>query len=134
MWVMGLKLSRQWRQLLLDWADEAGDRECCGLLLGRNQVVEQVQLTTNIADDPLTQFEIEPGALIAAEKNARQGGPQILGYFHSHPNGLAMPSIADASLAAPDGRYWLIIAGGMISLWMPVGDPVTFAEEEFVEG
>ena len=97
-------------------------------------MVEQVQLITNIADDPLTQFEIEPGALIAAEKSARRGGPQILGYFHSHPNGLAMPSLSDALFAAPDGRRWLIIAGGMISLWRPMGDPVTFAKEEFVEG
>jgi desampylase len=134
MWVMHLELSSQQRHQLLDWAEAAGIYECCGLLLGEKGVVERVELTTNVADDPRSHFEIDPSALILAEKYARQGGPQILGYFHSHPNGLAMPSATDAALAAPDGRHWLIIADGTMSLWQPVGDPVTFTEEELVEG
>jgi desampylase len=132
MWVMGLKLSRQQRQLLLDWAAAAGDRECCGLLLGQNDVVEQAELTTNVADSPKSNFEIDPAALIFAEKNARQGGVQILGYFHSHPGGVAVPSATDASLAAADDRRWLIIAGGRMTLWRPVGQPVTFVAEGLV--
>jgi desampylase len=132
MWVMGLKLSRHQRQLLLDWAAAAGDRECCGLLLGQNDVVEQAELTTNVADNPKSNFEIDPAALIFAEKNARQGGVQILGYFHSHPGGVAVPSATDASLAAADDRRWLIIAGGRMTLWRPVGQPVTFVAEGLV--
>lgn len=131
---MGLKLSRRWRQVLLDWAEAAGNTECCGLLLGQNDVVELAELTANVAAHPTNHFEIDPAALIAAEKCARQGGAQILGYFHSHPNGIAAPSISDALLAVADGRRWLIIAGGDITSWRPSGQPATFIAEDLVEG
>jgi proteasome lid subunit RPN8/RPN11 len=87
MWVMQLILSRRLKQLLLDFAAQAGSYECCGLLLGLGDVVEKVELTANVAINPQIAFEIDPAALIAAEKRARQGGRQILGYFHSHPVG-----------------------------------------------
>lgn len=122
---MGLKLSRQQRQQLLDWADEAGEQECCGLLLGRGEEVERVELAENVATDPERYFEIDPSALIEAEKQARQGGPTILGYFHSHPNGRAEPSPVDAASASLDGRYWLIIANGEITVWLPTLAGVT---------
>ncbi len=66
-------------------------------------------------------FEIDPVALIAAHKRVRAGGDPIIGYFHSHPHGLAGPSATDIAQAATDGRYWLIIADGAISVWQPVG-------------
>lgn len=121
---MGLKLSRQQRQQLLYWAAEAGDVECCGLLLGAGNVVQGVERTTNVAADPKRHFEIDPAALIAAEKRARKGGPAILGYFHSHPNGRAEPSPDDAASATPNGRFWLIIANGEITAWVPQGDGI----------
>jgi desampylase len=132
MWGMGLKLSRRHRQQLLDWAEEAGDYECCGLLLGMKDIVERVERTANVAGNPNSHFEIDSSALILAEKYARQGGPQILGYFHSHPNGSAQPSVTDAQMAAVDGRRWLIVAGGKITSWRPVGQPVTFVAEDLV--
>lgn len=122
---MGLKLSRQQRQLLLDWAKEAGKNECCGLLLGRDCEVERVERTANVAADPHRSFEINPAALIAAEKQGRQGGPTIIGYFHSHPNGRAEPSSDDAASASSDGRYWLIIANGEITSWLPLANDTT---------
>ncbi len=138
MWGMGLKLSRQQRQQLLDWADEAGDEECCGLLLGHDRTVEQVELSTNVAEDPKTHFEIDPSTLILAEKSARQGGLAILGYFHSHPNGRAEPSLDDASSAVADDRCWLIIAHGQITAWRPISggarQPVIFNTERLVWG
>jgi proteasome lid subunit RPN8/RPN11 len=138
MWGMGLKLSRQHRQQLLDWAKEAGDHECCGLLLGRDSEVERVELATNVAEDSKSHFEIDPSALIFAEKSARIGGPEILGYFHAHPNGRASPSVIDALSAVADGRCWLIIATGEITAWRPVsegeGQPVIFEAEGLVWG
>lgn len=105
---------------MLDWAEQAGANECCGLLLGEHSIVKEVHLATNVAPDTTRHFEIDPSALIAAEKNARSGGLRILGYFHSHPNGRAEPSATDAAAAADDARIWLIIAGGMVSAWLPV--------------
>lgn len=135
---MKLKLSRMHQRQLLDWAEQAGVYECCGLLLGRDNVVEAVELTANVAEDPMCEFEIDPSALIAAEKRARQDGPSIVGYFHSHPNGVPEPSIKDSQMAAADGRRWLIIADGRITSWRPIANAadraITFGLEGFNEG
>ena len=135
---MAINISRQQQQLLLVWAAEAGGHECCGLLLGTDDAVERVELTANVATEPANSFEIDPAALISAEKQARQGGPNIIGYFHSHPNGVARPSSRDAAMAADDGRIWTIIAGGQITAWRPTrengGAPVSFEPVAIVEG
>ena len=58
-----------------------------------------------------------PQALIDAHRAARDGDLQVLGYYHSHPNGLAEPSATDRAIAAPDGSVWAIIAAERISFW-----------------
>jgi desampylase len=125
---MTLYLSSAHRARLLTWADEAAPQECCGLLLGGDGVVSTVTRANNVAADPHTHFEVDPAALIAAHKEMRTGGPGVIGYFHSHPNGLARPSATDVASACADGKYWLIIAGGLVSAWLPV------AQEDAVLG
>lgn len=71
----------------------------------------------NVAPDPARHFEIDPATLIAAHRAARHDGPAILGYYHSHPSGIATPSAVDARDAAPDGLLWLIVGDGQISAW-----------------
>lgn len=135
---MAINISRQQQQLLLAWAAEAGGHECCGLLLGTDDEIERVELTANLSMEPANSFEIDPTALISAEKQARQGGLNIIGYFHSHPNGVAMPSKRDAAMAADDGRIWVIVAGDEITAWRPKrendGAPVSFEPVAIVEG
>lgn len=135
---MTLQISRTQREQLLDWAKLAEPEECCGLLLGENEVVSGAVLTANVADNPDEEFEIDPSVLIAAEREARQGGPAILGYFHSHPNGVAEPSATDARMAAANGRSWLIITNGDITAWQPQSDGaggcVSFVPTDIVWG
>jgi proteasome lid subunit RPN8/RPN11 len=124
---MALHLSSSdWRQLL-DWAETAGDHECCGLLRGEGDRVVAVDLAQNVATDPARHFEIDPAALISACKDARSGGIPVLGFFHSHPNGVAAPSPTDIAQAALDEHIWLIIAAQAITAWQPVvaGNQVT---------
>lgn len=117
---MALRLSRKHHDAMLKWADDAADHECCGLLFGRDDAIISVEQCTNVAADPARHFEVDPVALIAAHKNARAGDPPIIGYFHSHPNGLARPSATDILQASDDGRYWLIVAEGKLSAWLPM--------------
>lgn len=98
-------------------AAAATPNEACGLLLGTSSHITKAEPTANVAHDPARHFEIDPAALIAAHRAARDGGPQIVGYFHSHPNGLARPSATDAASASGDGRVWAIVAGGEITCW-----------------
>lgn len=104
------------RTLLLE-SVAAHPRECCGLLLGSGGRIEAALPTANVHPEPARHFEIDPAALIAAHRAAREGGPQVLGYYHSHPNGLAEPSATDLAMASGDGRLWAIVAAGDVTWW-----------------
>jgi proteasome lid subunit RPN8/RPN11 len=92
-------------------------REACGLLLGTGDRIEVAQPAANVAPDPARHFEIDPAALFAAIRGARSGGPELVGYYHSHPSGVARPSARDAADAAADGRLWLIVGAGEVRAW-----------------
>lgn len=98
-------------------AGQAFPSEACGLLLGADGHVLAVQPVANVHPDAARHFEIDPAVLIAAHKAARAGGPDLLGYFHSHPNGLARPSATDAASAARDGKVWAIAARDSDGSW-----------------
>ena len=98
-----------------------GAEEKCGLLRGRGQRVLRADPAANVASAPATTFEIDPAALIAAHRaERRRGGLELLGYYHTHPSGDAMPSETDAACAAPDGKLWLIAAQGEALLFRAV--------------
>jgi desampylase len=90
--------------------------EVCGLLFSGGDGLA-AQACGNVSAQPERTFEIDPAALLAAQRNQRNGGPQLAGYFHSHPGGMAAPSATDHARAAPDGKLWLIIAGETITAW-----------------
>ena len=104
-------------------AEAAHPNEACGLLLGEpagdggGWHIETALQAANVHSSPATHFEIDPQTLINAHRSARSGGPQIAGYYHSHPNGLSKPSRADAAMAAGDGMIWAIAAAGEITFW-----------------
>jgi desampylase len=98
-------------------AAAAHPNECCGLLLGQGSRIERALPAANVHPDPLHHFEIDPKVLIDRHKIAREGGPLVLGYYHSHPNGRAAPSAKDIAMAERAGRFWAIIAAGDVLWW-----------------
>ena len=108
------------RDALLVEARAAFPHECCGLLYGKAGRVDATQPAKNCAGEPSAAFEIDPAALVAAQVATRRGGPSVIGYYHSHPNGRAAPSMSDAESAAADGRIWLVIADDRITAWQAV--------------
>lgn len=107
---------------MLDAAAAARGFEACGLLLGTGDLVTIATVAANVAAAPARRFEIDPAHLLAAHRAARGGGPAILGYWHSHPSGLAEPSRTDAAMADPDGRVWAIVAGGGVRCFRAAAD------------
>lgn len=101
---------------------EASGTEICGLLLGRGDAIEAAVACRNVAADPRTRFEIDPGALLAAHRRARTSGAALIGHYHSHPGGVPVPSACDAAEAAADGSIWLIVGKGMWRAWRAVAD------------
>ena len=68
-----------------------------------------ISTAANIAEVPLRRFEIDPAVLFAAHRAARAGGPALVGCYHSHPGGPALPSATDAARALDTGWIWLIV-------------------------
>lgn len=92
-------------------------RECCGILLGDGTAVRALEPARNVHPAPETHFEIDPRALIDAHRAARADGPQVMGYYHSHPRGPAEPSATDRAVAAGDRRVWAIAGEGEVRFW-----------------
>lgn len=88
-------------------------REACGLLVGRRDgdaiEVRRILTTPNVADTPERRFEVDPLALLAAHRAAREAGEELLGSWHSHPDGIARPSATDRARANTAGEVWLIV-------------------------
>lgn len=98
-------------------AAAAHPREACGILLGEGGRITEARQARNVHPSPQTHFEIDPQALIDAHRAARAGGPQVIGYYHSHPRGPAIPSATDRASASGDGKVWAIIAGDDARFW-----------------
>lgn len=111
---MELEITREVIATVLAEAARAAPREACGLLLGRGGRVLRAVPAANVHPDPLRHFEIDPAALIAAHRAAREGGEDLLGYYHSHPAGHPLPSATDCEHASGDGRVWAIAAAGEV--------------------
>ena len=114
---MALEVSSNVLERLLAEAQNAHPRECCGVLLGKGPAISDIRLAANVHPQPETHFEIDPQALVDAHRTARQGGPQVLGYYHSHPNGLDRPSHTDEAMITGQGLIWAIIAAGRVTFW-----------------
>ena len=114
---MALVVARGVIETLLTQAARAHPLEACGLLSGACGRIDHAVVTANVHPDPLRHFEIDPAALIAAHKAAREGGAAVAGYWHSHPSGAAVPSATDRASAAGGGKVWAIVAGGEVAFW-----------------
>lgn len=124
---MTLIISTALLEEIRTFARISAPHECCGLLVGNFEPVSkcarvtQVRPAANIAAQPRHRFEIDPAVLIAAHRSARAGGPAIIGHYHSHPSGTALPSSVDAAMAQRNGELWLIVGGdGAITGWRAV--------------
>ena len=89
--------------------------ECCGLIEGVREEASvraiAAHATRNIAEGD-DRFEIDPAEHIAILVSLRHGGTEIVGCYHSHPNGKCEPSARDMEAAFGDNFLWLIGALG----------------------
>ena len=85
--------------------------EGCGLLLGERQGASATVLEARPARNvraSATQYEIEPEAVLAADRAAREAGRMLIGAWHSHPGGAPVPSAQDRAEAWPDWCYLVV--------------------------
>ena len=74
-------------QAMLTHAEAIYPKECCGVLLGSEQQVQEAVPLPNVYDGPQEDFFVmDPKDLIRVDERARKNGLEILGIFHSHPD------------------------------------------------
>jgi proteasome lid subunit RPN8/RPN11 len=104
-----IQIVRSISQQILDQARREPDVERCGMLAGREGVITRAFPAVNAARNPATEYEIAPKELFHLTREIRAAGLQLLGIYHSHPNGKNEPSARDIEQAYyPDVAYFII--------------------------
>ena len=98
---------------IVDHAKKGLPNEACGLLggyvEGDKRVVTDVYLLRNV-DESREHFSMDPAEQLAAIKDIRQNGYQMIGNFHSHPESPSRPSEEDKRLAFDPNIEYLILS------------------------
>ncbi len=94
------------------WAEAAAPLEACGVLLGRWESPSLVRVggvtrAGNLAGQS-DRFELHPADWVRAEACAKALGARVLGFWHSHPRTLALPSVHDLQ-GLPEGYCCAIL-------------------------
>jgi proteasome lid subunit RPN8/RPN11 len=101
--------------LLRRHGEETYPHECCGVLLGNFQeddrVVSEVVRAGNTRDDrPQDRYNIDPRELVRIQRQGRERGLDIVGFYHSHPDHPARWSQTDLAEAHWIGCSYVITA------------------------
>ena len=86
-----IKISRSDYDAIRKHGEETYPEECCGVLLGRMEEGERlvratVRCENSHVHSTANRYNIAPQDLIAAQKQARATGMDIIGFYHSHPD------------------------------------------------
>ena len=117
--------------------------ECCGLMLGRfekegRKIVIETYPISNAREEEAkrNRFLIRPEELMRGEKYAREQGLDVVGFYHSHPDDVAVPSQYDLEHAWPTYSYVIVAVdkgrAADLRSWEMESDRSQFNEEQIV--
>ena len=117
---------------------ETYPNECCGALIGRDGVVTTTFALSNTTEEgPRRRFLVRPDDYRQAEKQARDAGGDLLGFYHSHPDPPARPSQYDLDHAWPYFSYIIVsVRAGApedMTSWRLREDRSTFDQEDLTD-
>ena len=110
-----LKLSDPIYEAMRQHGEETYPHECCGVMLGRgdeavNEVTEVVRAGNTRTDSAHNRYHIAPQELIRIQRQGREKGLDIVGFYHSHPDHPAQWSPTDFAEAHWLGCSYVITA------------------------
>jgi proteasome lid subunit RPN8/RPN11 len=103
----GLQLQREHWLAMEAEAKRLAPEEACGLLAGKGRQVEAVIPVTNVEHSPM-RFRMEPGEQVRALLWIEDHGLELVGIYHSHPDGPGEPSPTDLAEYAYPGVVYVI--------------------------
>lgn len=138
---MSLYISQSDIERLRECARRAHPQECCGLLIGErrggNGHVEAIIPAENIAEGDRTKnYQIDWKTLFETVRRTRHETKDIIGFYHSHPDGSVEPSRKDTESAWVRHSYVLIptgtVDGNGPTSWSIPDDGGKFCREEII--
>jgi proteasome lid subunit RPN8/RPN11 len=108
-----LKIAQSEYDELRRHGEETYPHECCGALLGRMEddariVAAVVRCGNTRADRPQDRYHIDPRELVRIQRQGRERGLNIVGFYHSHPDHPAQWSQTDLAEAHWIGCSYVI--------------------------
>src|SRR6202035_3181294 len=109
-----LKLSHADYASLRRHGEETYPHECCGILLGHTDdagariVTSTARCGNTRTDSPHNRYNIDPRDYIRIQREGRERGEDIIGYYHSHPDHPARWSQTDLTEAPWSGYSYVI--------------------------
>jgi proteasome lid subunit RPN8/RPN11 len=94
--------------------EETYPHECCGVLLGRFEddgartVTSTARCGNTRTDSAHNRYNIDPKELVRIQREGREGGEDIVGFYHSHPDHPAQWSKTDLAEAHWFGCSYVI--------------------------
>ena len=116
--------------------EEGYPYEICGVLIakkGERHVSETRRIRNTVMDRAHDRYEMDALEHIRAQRETDDAGKEIVGYYHSHPDHPAQPSVFDADRSWA-GMVYLIISvekGRMVdqNTFVPEKDGGPYREE-----
>ena len=95
-----LTISAEWYDTIRRHGERTYPHECCGVLLGTsgeggNTVEAAVEAGNTRTDSAHNRYNIAPQELIRIQRQGRERGLDIVGFYHSHPDHPAQWSKTD---------------------------------------
>jgi len=107
--VLALKIQLHVLAGITGHARDAAPLECCGLLAGKDDLIDEYIRTDNVRASEV-EYQVDPVEHIAAMKSLRVRGRVILGAYHSHPRTPAVPSATDLAEAHDAALLYVIVS------------------------
>ena len=120
-----LSLAQTLRDQLRTAAEAAYPEECCGLIIGRQvpppagkgpprYAATRLVAAANLHAEPRIAFELDPATHFRVLRELRHAAGEataecLLGHYHSHPEGPAVPSARDRRQVTEPEKIWVII-------------------------
>jgi proteasome lid subunit RPN8/RPN11 len=109
-----LKLNRADYDAIRRHGEETYPHECCGVLLGQfhedgaRVVTSTARCGNTRTDSPQNRYNIDPRELVRIQREGREQGEDIVGFYHSHPDHPAQWSATDLAEAHWIGCSYVI--------------------------
>ena len=127
-------------EAIVTHAERDYPHECGGMLIGRfldaKKSVSEVFPLENAREEEARhdRILILPKYVLRAERYARERGLDVVGYYHSHPDDVAVPSQYDLDHALPVWSYIIVsVLEGKVAdvrSWEMQNDRSKFNEEQ----